>query len=124
MNQSFSMENKDRDLFRISHIDESITKIIEIVLKHKSFESFKKNWISQDAMIRNFEIIGEASSHVSDALKSKYPDVEWNKIKGMRNLIAHEYFGVKLEVIWDTAVVEIPKLKNDIDKLISYLSDN
>lgn len=118
------MENKERDLFRLQHIDECSSKIIEIVLKHKGFESFSDNWISQDAMIRNFEVIGEAISHISEDTKSNYLNIEWQKIKGMRNIIAHEYFGVKLEVIWDTAVIEIPKLKKNINQVLKDLEDN
>lgn len=117
------MVNKDRDLFRLNHIEESISKIIEIVLKHKKFESFKADWISQDAMIRNFEIIGEAANHLSAETKSKFTNVEWHKIKGMRNLITHEYFGIKLEVIWDTAIIEIPKLQKEINEVIVNLSN-
>lgn len=72
-------------------------------------------------MIRNFEIIGEAVAHISDQTKSQYQYIEWSKIKGMRNLIAHQYFGIKLEVIWDTAILEIPKLEKDINDVIEKL---
>jgi len=116
------MENEERDLFRLQHILESISKISQIVKKHKNFKSFKDEWISQDAMIRNFEIIGEAVTHISDHTKSTFPNIEWSKIKGMRNLIAHEYFGVKLKVIWDTAVIEIPKLEKYIREVIASLN--
>ena len=93
------MLDKDRDLFRLKHIDESISKIIEIVTALEDFNSFKENWVNQDAMIRNFEIIGEAANHISQETKSQYSFIEWQKIRGMRNLISHEYFGIKLEVI-------------------------
>ena len=108
------MLDKDRDLFRLKHIDKSISKIIEIVTVLKNFHSFKENWVNQDAMIRNFEIIGEAANHISQETKSQYAFIEWHKIRGMRNLISHEYFGIKLEVIWNTAVNDIPKLKQQI----------
>ena len=69
-------------------------------------------------MIRNFEIIGEASNHISDATKNNYPEMEWHKLRGMRNFVSHEYFGVKIDTIWDTAVESIPLLKMQINQII------
>jgi uncharacterized protein with HEPN domain len=112
------MVNKDRDLFRLEHILESVERIEKIVNQVKSIEAFIEKWIEQDAMIRNFEIIGEAVSHISDDTKERYPDLEWNKIRGLRNFVAHEYYGVKLSTIWKTATDNIPVLKEQIQKII------
>ena len=65
------MSNKERDLFRLGHILECTNKILELVNSLKNFEAFESKWIEQDAMIRNFEIIGEASNHISDETKEK-----------------------------------------------------
>ena len=92
--------NNKRDLFRLGHVLECCQKIKSLISKVKTFEKFKTQWIYQDAMVRNLEIIGEASNHISEELKSENPDVHWNKIRGMRNIIIHEYFGVRLETIW------------------------
>tara|TARA_B100000953_G_scaffold275847_1_gene249543 strand:+ start:607 stop:819 length:213 start_codon:yes stop_codon:yes gene_type:complete len=65
----------------------------------KTYDNFEEKWIEQDSVIRNLEIIGEASNHISDDLKQKYPDVAWNQMKGMRNFMTHEYFGLQLDTI-------------------------
>lgn len=112
------MENKERDLFRLEHILECTQKIEMLVTKLENFDVFSENWIEQDAMTRNFEIIGEAAKNISEQTTQKYPEIEWFKLKGMRNLIAHEYFGIRMETVWDTAVNDIPILKKQIQKII------
>tara|TARA_R110000744_G_scaffold9421_1_gene30139 strand:+ start:481 stop:825 length:345 start_codon:yes stop_codon:yes gene_type:complete len=111
----------DRDLFRLGHIHECADKIEQLVERLQTFENFKQSWIEQDSMLRNFEIIGEASNHISDIVKERFPEVEWFKIRGMRNLVAHEYFGVRLETIWETATVNIPVLKKQVQEIIDSL---
>lgn len=115
------MENKDRDLFRLEHILECSEKIEILTKQLGSFESFSQRWVEQDAMTRNFEIIGEAAKNISENTAQKYPEIEWFKIKGMRNLIAHEYFGIRAETIWNTAINDIPTLKLQIQEIISNL---
>ena len=107
----------DKDLYRINHILESIDKIEKIANNCENLETFENKWIEQDAMIRNFEIIGEASNHLSRKLKEEHPEIEWAKIVGMRNLIAHEYFGVSPKVIWNTAVDIIPDLRKRLARI-------
>ncbi|MCD6012204.1 MAG: hypothetical protein K0Q79_2066 [Flavipsychrobacter sp.] len=109
------------DLFRLEHIIESIVKIEELTKLLHTFENFENRWIERDALIRNFEIIGEAANHVSQKVKEKYPDVAWNEMKGMRNFISHEYFGLQLDSVWFTAVNDVPVLKEQIQKIISDL---
>ncbi len=116
------MKHKDRDLFRLEYILESAEKIEKIVSQVQNLVVFSEKWIEQDAMIRNFEIIGEASVHISDETKEKYPDVEWYKIRALRNFVAHEYFGVQLKTIWATAITNIPVLKKQIQQIIDALN--
>jgi|SRR5690554_2291089 len=111
----------DKNLFRLGHILECIEKIESLVGMLKTYDNFENHWIERDAMIRNFEIIGEASNHISDDLKVKYPDVAWNEMKGMRNFITHEYFGLQLDSVWETAVNDIPVLKVQVQEIISEL---
>ena len=113
----------ESDLFRLKHIEDCIEKITILVNSCKTVAVFKSKWIEQDAMIRNFEIIGEASNHISDEIKNDYPDIEWYKMRGMRNFMSHEYFGVRLETIWDTAVENIPILKLQITEIISNIEE-
>ena len=88
----------------------------------KTYDNFEEKWIEQDSVIRNLEIIGEASNHISDDLKQKYPNVAWNQMKGMRNFMTHEYFGLQLDTIWDAAVNDIPVLKKQIQQIIQDIA--
>jgi len=65
------------------------------------YKSFSSDLKTQDAVIRNLEIIGEAARHLPSEMTSKTPRIEWPKIMGLRNILTHEYFGVNLAIIWD-----------------------
>ena len=110
------MENKN--LFRLEHIRDCIEKIEYLMYKLDNQDNFERNWIEQDAIIRNLEIIGEASANISDDLKQHYPEVSWKEMKGMRNFVVHQYFGVELSDIWSTVMNDIPLLKKQIQKII------
>lgn len=73
-------------------------------------EEFAADSKTQDAVMRRLEIIGEASRHCSDALRSKYPEIPWADVVGMRNIVTHEYHVVALSIIWETATVDVPEL--------------
>lgn len=79
----YFMVQKERDLFRLRHIEECIDKILELVERLQKFEEFELKWMEQDAMIRNFEIIGEAANHVSEETKNKHPEIEWHKLRAI-----------------------------------------
>ena len=111
----------NQDLFRLGHIKDCIDKIIEISKILHNLENFETKWIEQDALIRNFEIIGEASKYISIETKENYPSIEWKEMRGMRNYITHEYFGVDLANIWETTINDIPRLKIQIGQIISDL---
>lgn len=108
----------EKDLFRLGHIQDCISKIQELVSLLETYDQFEEKWIEQHAMIRLFEIMGEASNHVSEHIKKQYPEVAWKEMKGMRNFMTHEYFGLQLDTIWETAVNDIPVLKNQIRQII------
>lgn len=78
------------------------------------YDEFTRNEMAVDAVIRNFEIIGEAASHVPGEIKTKHPAVPWDKMKAMRNIMIHEYFGVDLETLWKTAKESLPALRKEI----------
>jgi uncharacterized protein with HEPN domain len=63
-------------------------------------KGFLANNLVQDGVIRNFEIIGEATKHLNDEFRSKYPTIEWKKIAGMRDKLIHDYIGVDLWALW------------------------
>ncbi len=100
----------------ISHIIEASEKISRY-LDHISLEQFTTDEMRLDAVIREIEIIGEASSNLSEDFQQKHPDLPWQDMKSMRNKLAHEYFGVDEKIVWDTASVDVPKL---VEKLRGY----
>ncbi|MBU2555738.1 MAG: DUF86 domain-containing protein [Bacteroidetes bacterium] len=88
-----------------------------------SFIKFKQDYKTVDAVIRNFEIIGEASKNLPDDLKKKYANIPWIEMYLLRNKVSHEYFGVDYEIIWDVAVNYLPENKELIDEII-FLETN
>lgn len=67
-----------------------------------------------DAVIRNIEIIGEAANHVPEDIQSRYPDIPWVQMRSIRNLLIHEYFGVDIDIIWQTITDDLPDLLKKI----------
>lgn len=97
----------------LQDIVESIEKI-QRYTERLTFKEFELNDMVIDAVVRNFEIIGEAAGRVPDEIYGKYPEVPWYKMKAMRNIMAHEYFRVDLEIIWSTARESLPPLAEKI----------
>jgi uncharacterized protein with HEPN domain len=77
-----------------------------------------------DAVVRNLEIIGEAAKHISDQFRVQVPDVEWPKIAGMRDMLAHAYFGIDNDILWDVVQNKIPQLKTSITNFLSSHKEN
>lgn len=99
--------------FRIKDILQAIDSIEEYT-KNMTVSDFKKNKLVIDAVIRNFEIIGEASVHIPDTFRSAHPDIPWKQMTAMRNVLIHEYFGVNLGTIWQTVQTRLPALKEQL----------
>lgn len=74
------------------------------------FSEFVTNQQCFDAVMRNLELIGEASKNIPDDIRQQMPSIDWRGIIGMRNWIVHAYFGVKDEVIWNAIRVDVPEL--------------
>ena len=83
-----------------------------------TFIDFKRDYKTVDAVIRNFEIIGEASKNLPLEIKEKYSNVPWDEMYLLRNKISHEYFGVDYEIIWDVATNYLPGNKSQIDQIL------
>ena len=79
-----------------------------------TYEGFIKDEMRIDAVVRNFEIIGEVVSKLSDSFKEAHPDIDWFQIKGMRNRIVHDYRNVNLFVVWDAIENDLPTLNSKI----------
>lgn len=91
---------------------------IESYVGSMKFEDFKRDGKTIDAVVRNLEIIGEASKHVPNAIREKYRDIYWSGIIGLRNRIIHEYFGVDLHIIWRIIGKDIPALKEQMKRIL------
>jgi uncharacterized protein with HEPN domain len=109
-------EKRDYQLF-LEDILESIEKI-ERYTTDLSFEEFFQNEMVVDAVIRNFEIIGEAVKKIPSEVRNKYPSVEWKNIAGFRDVLAHDYFGIDIHIVWQTIVEDIPLLKKQISAVL------
>ncbi len=83
-----------------------------------SFIDFKKDYKTVDAVIRNFEIIGEAAKNLPSDVKDKYSEVPWDEMYLLRNKVSHEYFGIDYEIIWDVALNYLPDNKKQIEKIL------
>ncbi len=88
------------------------------VLHHKSLEDFKIDRTAVLATVACIQILGEASKHVPDEVKKKYPEIPWSEIRGMRNKIAHEYFDVDESIVWITCKEDLPKLRPLLIKIL------
>jgi len=108
------------DSVYLKHIRDAILKI-EGYTKRVSASSFQKNTLIQDAVIRQIEIIGEATKRLSEKIRTGYQDVPWDDIAGMRNKLIHDYFGVDIEKVWLTVLKDIPTLKKQISRILKNL---
>lgn len=86
-----------------------------------SFEEFSNNDMIIDAVIRNFEIIGEAVKKIPDEIKKQYPDIEWKESAGFRDILIHDYFGIDLELVWETIQNNIPNFKKKIEDILKIM---
>ncbi len=112
------MKNKDRKyLLYLEDIKIAMSRIAEYT-DGLDFVNFKQDYKTVDAVIRNFEIIGEASKNLPKEIKEKYQDVPWSEMYLLRNKVSHEYFGVDYEIIWDIARNHLPTNKIQIEKII------
>ncbi|HVN58951.1 MAG TPA: DUF86 domain-containing protein [Bacteroidales bacterium] len=108
------------DLLYIDHILESIEKI-ESYTNDLTKKEFSKNELVQDAVIRNFEIIGETSKKISKDTKQTFHKISWNEISGMRDKLIHDYMGVDIDVIWTTIKKDLIELKHQMTDIKNNL---
>jgi uncharacterized protein with HEPN domain len=109
------MSKRTPDLL-IQDIIESAQKILDYT-QGLTYDEFKSDSMRVDAVIRNFEIIGEAANRLPEEVKDKITGIDWHKIRGFRNRVAHDYMGINYFIVW--------QIKNEfLPELINILSDN
>ena len=112
------------------HRDESVylRHILDAVVRIDTYpidvseDNFRQNTLLQDGVIRQIEIIGEATKRLTSDLRGRYPQIPWEDIASMRDKIIHDYFGVDFEKVWLTATEDIPVLKREIAQILTALS--
>ncbi len=100
----------------LEDIKDAINKIEKYTQKI-SFKKFANDQKTIDAVVRNLEIIGEAANQIPASIRKNYPDIPWSEIVDMRNKIIHEYFGVDIDILWQSLKEDIPTLKIQIRKV-------
>lgn len=105
-----------------STILQDIREAIERILLYSvelEYEAFVTDTKTQDAIIRNIEIIGEATKLLSDEGKNKYPNIPWKDIAGTRDKLIHGYFGVNIDVVWSIVKNDLPLLNKELKENVS-----
>ena len=99
-------------------IKEAIIRILKYS-ENLDFEIFTRDLKTQDAIVRNIEIIGEAVKNLSVDFIDQYPHVPWKNIAGMRDKLIHHYFGINVDIVWEVVRIEIPKLEKQIEEILA-----
>ncbi len=114
------MSKRTPELF-IQDMLEAIEKIEKYTSSIEDLEDFMGKDIVVDAVLRNLEIIGEAAKNIPEDLRSKYREIPWNRVAGLRNVVIHGYFAVDLEIVWVIVKEQLPELKEVLLKMMEGL---
>lgn len=116
------MRHPERVEDYLEHIAQAIQRAASYIEDFANAEALQQDTRTQDAVIRNIEIIGEAANHIqtmSPGFVANHPEVPWLEMRGMRNKMIHEYFDVDWDMVWDTVTDDLPKLKQQVDGLLA-----
>ena len=111
------MKRREYKLF-IEDILEAMDKV-ERYIEGMNYEMFIKNELVADAIVRNLEIIGEASKNIPEKVRENHPEIPWSRMMGLRNIAIHEYFGVDLSIIWEIVTKNLPETRPKISAIHS-----
>ena len=107
------------DRVYLLHILDAARKVFTYTTEGRAV--FLADTKTQDAVIRNIEIIGEATKNLGEGLKAEHPDIPWKKIGGMRDTLIHRYFGVKLELVWQVVEIDLPVFRRQVEDILQSL---
>ena len=104
------------------HIRDAIQRVFAYTTEGK--DAFLGDPKTQDAVVRNLEVIGEAAKNVSESLKATHPDISWKRIAGMRDKMIHAYFGVDLRLVWEVVERDLPALERRLEAVLRELGES
>ena len=116
------MLSTKKDEAYLKHILDAILDIKRF-MKGLTKEEFIENKEKQYAVLRALEIIGEATKNLSKEMKAKYSEINWRDIAGTRDKLIHEYFGVKLDLVWETVKKNLPELEKQIHEILRKVNE-
>ena len=108
------------DALYLRHMLDAIDRVIEAT-QRVTREEFNGEWMIQDAIVHELQILGEAAGRVSRELTDRHPEVPWRQVTGLRHKIVHDYFAVDLGVVWDTANLDVPAIRPVVHALLSRI---
>ncbi len=104
------------DRLYLAHIRDALMRIADYTLAGE--DAFLADSRTQDAVIRNLEVIGEAAKRISEQTKGDAPAIPWRVVAGMRDKLIHHYFGVDVGIVWAVVVHDLPAMRREIDRLL------
>lgn len=112
------MSKKRRDKEYLSDILEAIKRSMEYTREH-DYNKFLQDKKAQDAVVRNLEVVGEATKNISAKLRKQHPNIPWKDMAGLRDKLIHHYFGINYEIVWNIVEKELPVLLPQIEELVT-----
>ncbi len=110
------------DALYLRHMLDAIDRVIEAT-NRATLEDFNRDWMIQDAIIHELQILGEAAGRVSRELTDQHPEIPWRKVTGLRHKVVHDYFAVDLKVVWDTATLDAPAIRPIVQALRDKIAE-
>jgi uncharacterized protein with HEPN domain len=107
------------------YLDDILTAVadVEVFIGDINYDTFVLDKKTVNAVIRSLEVLGEATKRIPTSFRQKHPEIPWNKMAGMRDVLIHDYMGVDLKTVWKVAQERLPELKSLLEKLISDKRD-